>query len=505
MLIVETKAKIRHRYHVKKESVSAIARSLRLSRMTVRKIITQTEAEDKYTRENQPAPKLAEYKELLLIWLNEEKDYPVSGRCTARKMHERLKAEGYDGSYDNVQRFMKNWKTALGQRRDVYIPLCFAPGEGYQFDWSEETVELGGVVQKVQVAQFRLCYSRCSFIIAYPRQSQEMLFDAHAKAFEFFGGVTARGIYDNMKTAVDLVFVGKERRFNARFLHMMNHYLIDPTACTPAAGWEKGQIENQVDTHRKQLFTPRRKAVDLDELNQALATDCHQLLKSRAHPEQKELTIFEVFETQEKSALRTTTRPFDGYYERVGKVSSTCLVQYDRNRYSADCRYANHSVSIRVYALWIEIVADGEVIGRHKRLFGRDKNQFDPLHYLPVLERKPGALRNGAPFANWALPDSLNTLKTALLKRLGGDKECVKILVAMTTYGQEAVSVACDIALSDNIIRADYVLNLLTRLEPTASPDEVKTPDGLVLQCEPLAHCHRYDALLQGEFSYVNH
>ena len=505
MLMVETKAKIRHRYHVKKESVSVIARTMGLSRNTVRKVVNQGNLSDKYTREVQPAPKLGEYKTVLLTWLNEDKGYPLSSRCSARKMHERLQAAGYEGCYDNVQRFMRHWKLTEGDKLDAYIPLYFAKGEAYQFDWSEETVELGGVVQKVQVAQFRLCYSRYSFIVAYPRQSQEMLFDAHAKAFEFFGGVTARGIYDNMKTAVDLIFVGKERQFNARFLHMMNHYLIDPTACTPAAGWEKGQIENQVNTNRKQLFTPRRKAVDLETLNQGLAVACEELARNRAHPEQKEKTVFEVFEGEEKPALREMMRAFKGYSERVGKMSSTCLVQYDRNRYSADCRYANRSVSIRAYAAWIEIVADGKVIGKHPRLFGRDKTQFDPLHYLPVLERKPGALRNGAPFVDWMLPDSLNAVKTALLKRKGGDKECVKILSAMLIYGQEAVGVACEMALNDKILQADYVLNLLTRLTPTASPEEIKTPQALVLQCEPLSHCHRYDALLQGEISYVNH
>jgi transposase len=99
---------------------------------------------------------------------------------------------------------------------------------------------------RVKVAYMRLCWSRMAFRRIYPRETQEMVFDAHVQGFEFFGGVALRGIYDNMKTAVTAVFAGKDRAFNRRFLVMMDHHRIEPVACTPAAGWEKGQVENQV-------------------------------------------------------------------------------------------------------------------------------------------------------------------------------------------------------------------------------------------------------------------
>ena len=121
---------------------------------------------------------------------------------------------------------------------DAYIPLSFAPGEAYQFDWSQEVVVLHGATVAVRVAQMRLCHSRMLFVRAYPRESQEMVFDAHDKAFAFFRGTCQRGIYDNMRTAVDVVGVGRERQFNRRFLQMCSHYLVEPTACTPASGWE---------------------------------------------------------------------------------------------------------------------------------------------------------------------------------------------------------------------------------------------------------------------------
>ena len=138
----------------------------------------------------------------------------------------------------------------------AFVPLAFAPGEVCQFDWSQETVLLGGVVQTVKVAHFRLSFSRQMFVVAYPRETQEMVLDAHNRAFAFFGGVPRRMVYDNLKAVVDAIFVGKERRFNRRFLTLANHYLFEPVACTPESGWEKGQVENQVGNIREWLFTP---------------------------------------------------------------------------------------------------------------------------------------------------------------------------------------------------------------------------------------------------------
>jgi len=134
--------------------------------------------------------------------------------------------------------------SSTGKRRlQPYVPLSFAPGEAYQFDWSHEVVVLGGVTVVVKVAHVRLCHSRMLFVRAYPRETQEIVFDAHDRAFALFKGTCGRGIYDNMKTAVETIFVGKGRLYNRRFAQMCTHYLVEPVACTPASGWEKGQVE----------------------------------------------------------------------------------------------------------------------------------------------------------------------------------------------------------------------------------------------------------------------
>jgi transposase len=191
---------------------------------------------------------LGEFKKTLEDWLFADYQLSKKERRSAQKYYTQLQELGYAGAYDSVQRFVKSWRYCNKVSTQGYIPQCFSPGEAYQFDWSEELIELDGVVQKIKLAQFRLSYSRKFFLVAYTRETQEMLFDAHNLAFKFFGGITGRGIYDNMKTAVDTIFSGKQRVFNRRFLSLMDHYLIEPTACTPGAGWEKGQIENQIDT-----------------------------------------------------------------------------------------------------------------------------------------------------------------------------------------------------------------------------------------------------------------
>ena len=495
---METIAKIRIRFHIKGQSIKQITRELGLSRNTIRKALREDKTANEYERIIQVAPKLDEYKEQLTTWLEEDNKRVKNQRCSARRLYERLKEKGYTGAYDSIQRFVKQWQLMSGKVGTAFVPLFFSPGEAYQFDWSQETVDLGGIVQTIKVAHFRLCYSRLSFVIAYPRETQEMLFDAHAEAFLYFGGIPLRGIYDNMKTAVDTVFTGKDRQFNQRFIQMLSHYLVEPTACTPASGWEKGQIENQVGNIREWLFVPRLKFSDMEHLNAYLLTRCLEIANNRKHPEKKDNTIIQIFEKVERASLQPMVPLFDGYAQRCCKVSSTCLVTFDRNRYSVECCYAHHPVNLRAYARKVIITVKDKVIGEHARQFGRDKTMFSPWHYVPLLERKPGALRNGAPFYDWALPNGLQKIRDILMKQRGGDKQCVAILLAISRYDLETVNVACELALTDKVISADYILNVLGRLNPNPLTVMVATPDNLKLRQEPRSDCSRYDVLLRG-------
>ncbi len=222
-----------------------------------------------------------------------------------------------------------------------------------------------------------------------------------------------RGIYDNLKTVVIKVLLGKDRLFNKKFQALASHYLFEPVACTPAAGWEKGQVENQVDFHRQRFFVPRRKFADLEELNRYLTDQCRTLAAGHKHPEFKDKTVAELF-AEERKHLLTVRVPFDGYREEVARISSTALVLFERNRYSVHASAVGRSATVRVYADRLVIAEGDKVVGTHPRLFGRDKVAYDPWHYIEVLERKPGALRNGAPFKDWDLPAPLNAARTPL-------------------------------------------------------------------------------------------
>lgn len=228
-----------------------------------------------YERTIQPLPKIGPWKDMLDEMLTVNSRKPKRERLTRIRIFEELRALGYDGGYDAVRRYAASWsKEEEEATAAAYVPLTFDPGEAYQFDWSHEIVVIDGATTTVKVAHVRLCHSRMLFVRAYPRETQEMVFDAHDKAFAFFGGACARGIYDNMKTAVDTIFVGRDRAYNRRFQQMCGHYLVDPVACTPASGWEKGQVENQVGVVRRRFFVPRPKFKSYAELNAWLKDRC---------------------------------------------------------------------------------------------------------------------------------------------------------------------------------------------------------------------------------------
>jgi len=468
---------------------------LRLSRNTVRKVIRSGATTHQYKRRHQPLPQLGDFVPRLKELLEEDWKRPKKRRLTARRLFELLQAEDYKGSYDSIQRFTKTWREKKGRTvRSGYIPLSFAPGDAYQFDWSHEWVILSGVVQKAKVAHFRLCNSRYFFLSAYPRESKEMVFDAHNRAFSFFGGTCRRGIYDNMSTAVNKVLRGKERIFNRRFTQMCSHYLVKPVACTPGSGWEKGQVEKQVKNVREWLFTPRPRFKDFKELNNWLSDQCIAISKKRKHPEDKHRSIWEVFK-EEQPILIPVSSLFDGYTEKEYRISSTSLIRYDRNHYSVNSKFAGKTATVRATADRIQVIKNGKLVGDHARQFGRDKTIYDPWHYLDTLKYKPGALRDGAPFKDWKLPRPLLQIQQRLLSRPGGDREFVEILSAARTHGLKVTACACRKALADGTIRSEVVINLIGRqLDPPAI-DPIAIPENLSLKEEPSSDCGRYDKL----------
>ncbi len=252
-------------------SIRNIARRTGLSRNTIRKYLRSGVVEPQYPERLSPS-QLDAFAPKLALWLQAEGSKNRKQRRNLRQMHADLVALGYAGSYDRVAAFARQWRQSQQQAartagRGTFIPLTFAPGDAFQFDWSEDWAVLGGVRTKLQVAQLKLAYSRAFILRAYPLQTHEMLFDAHLHAFRLLGGIPRRGIYDNMKTAVDRVGKGKVRDINQRFQAMASHYLFEPEFCNPAAGWEKGQIEKTVQDSRRRIWQQAPAFQGLADLN----------------------------------------------------------------------------------------------------------------------------------------------------------------------------------------------------------------------------------------------
>jgi len=368
-----------------------------------------------------------------------------------------------------------------------------APGEAFQFDWSCEYLFIGGLRRRLEEAHTKLAASRAFCRVAYYSQAHEMLFDAHARAFALFGGVPRRGIYDNMKTAVDKVGQGKQRSVNARFEAMTGHYLFEPEFCNRAAGWEKGVVEKNVQDRRKDIWreASERRWGSLDELNDWLEQACVKAWGEMSHPEWGHLTVADVWQ-DERARLMPNPRAFDGYVEQPVRVSATSLIHFQRNRYSVPCEWIHAVVSLRAYADGLLVVGpDGRQV-RLARSFERDQTLYDWMHYIALIERKPGALRNGAPFKT--MPEPLQELQRQLLRHSGGDRVMAQVLMGVSLHGLEPVLVAVELALQSGRVSAEHVLNVLSRLQEQRMPEPPVTT-MLTLNTPPLANLQRYDAL----------
>jgi len=487
-------------------SIREISRRTGLSRNTVRKYLRSDIAEPKFNVPVRPS-RLDPFADKLSHMLRQEATKSRKQKRTIRQLHADLAVLGYTGSYNRVAAFARDWREARQREqktcgRGAFVPLAFLPGEAFQFDWSEDWAILAGERTKLQVAHFKLCYSRVFTLRAYPQQTHEMLFDAHNHAFRVLGGVPRRGIYDNMRTAVDKIGRGKERQVNARFAAMVSHFLFEAEFCNPASGWEKGQIEKNVQDARHRLWQPLPSFPSLGALNDWLETRSRELWAQIPHGSQPG-AIADAW-AEEVQHLMQLPRPFDGFVEYAKRVSPTCLVHLERNRYSVPASFANRPVSLRVYPERIVIVAEGQIVCEHQRLFVRAGHResvtvYDWRHYLAVIQRKPGALRNGAPFAE--LPPALRALQQRLLKTPGGDREMVEILALVLQHEEQAVLAAVELALEAGAPTKTHILNVLHRLvdgKPN-DPLAIKAPQALTLVTEPRADVERYDALRKGK------
>jgi transposase len=487
--------KIRRMYFRDKLSLNEISKRTSLSRNTIKKWIQAPQGSEPAYRRREMPWKLTAFVGWLSVALEREACLPKRERRTALALYRELCSQGYEGSYSRVTDFIRGWRQEHGKAaRSAFVPLAFEWGEAFPFDWSEEGLVIGGLYRKLQVAHTKLCASRAFWLVAYPGQGHEMLFDAHTRAFTALGGIPRRGIYDNMKTAVDRVRRGKNRprQVNARFTVMCSHYLFDPDFCNVASGWEKGIVEKNVQDSRRRIWQEagEHRFGNLSELNDWLAGRCRALWDEIRHPEHSQFSVAEMLE-HERPHLMPMPAPFDGYVEVLARVSSTCLITLHRNHYSVPCEWAGQMVSVRLYPQRLVIIVGDEPVASHDRLDERGQTRYDWQHYIPLLQRKPGALRNGAPFLD--MPAPLQHLRRQLLTRDGGDRVMAQVLAAVPGSGLEAVLVAVELVVESGTVSVEHVLNMLGRLKPVPLIEEVETM--LQIKEAPCADAQRYDRL----------
>ena len=492
-----------------KKSVREIVRLTSLSRNAARKWLKAAVLEEPKYRRSEAPGKLTPFQESRKLVLKVDAHRPRRERRTARALHAQIKTGATRAATAASPTSCARGATVKGQSvsTTTFVPLASELGEAFQFDWSEDWAVLGGERVKLQAAHTKLSHSKAFIVRAYPLQTHEMLFDALTQAFRVLGGVPQRGIFDNMKTAVDRIGIGKARQVNARFAAMASHYLFEPEFCNPASGWEKGQVEKNVQDARRRLWQRLPSFPDIDALNAWLEEQCITQWGDIQHGGLPG-TVADVH-AEEVGSLMPLGRPFDGFVEHTKRVSPICLVHFERNRYSVPASFANRPVSVRIYPERIVVAAEGQILCEHSRIIDRShptggQTLYDWRHYLAVIQRKPGALRNGAPFTQ--LPEAFKQLQSQLLRRPGGDREMAEILALVLQHDEQAVLCAVELALEAGVATKTHVLNLLHRLidgkAPPASP--IDAPQALRLAQEPLANVGRYDALRGGGLRHAS-
>ena len=460
---------IRRWHHREHMPIREIERRTGLSRNTIRKYLRSNTVEVKFKVPERPS-RLDPYADKLTAWLRVEAGKGRKVRRNARRLHADLVVLGYDGSYARVAAFIRQWRAGreIAQRttgRGVFVPLVFQPGEAFQFDWSEDWAMVGGKRVKLQAAHTKLSHSKAFVIRAYRLQTHEMLFDALAEAFRVLGGVPRRGIFDNMRTAVDRIGVGQGSA-GQRALHgdgqplpVRAHVLLSGVRLGERSGRKKRAGCTWAD------LAGHAAVCGHASLNAWLEARCIERWSELTHGVLPGSVA--AVHAEERASLMPVGRAFDGFVEHTKRVSPTCLVHFETNRYSVPASFANRPVSLRIYPDRLVVVAEGHVVCEHARVVERSHDRpgrtvYDWRHYLAVIQRKPGALRNGAPFVE--MPEAFRKLQAQLLRRPGGDREMVDVLALVLQHDEQAVLCAVELALEGGVATKTHVLNLLHRL-----------------------------------------
>lgn len=455
--------------------IREITRIVKLSRPTVQKIIRSGLTKFTYQRNNQPHPATGNVRDLIKLWLEEDRAIKRKQQRTAFRMYDILKSEhGYTGSYESIARCVRELKGEITlENKEAYIPLSFGAGEAFQFDWGEAKAYIRKELVNVNVAVTQLCHSRHFYPVGYPCQKQELMLDAHRRAFEYFGGTCKRGIYDNLRSAVKELLKGHHRNLQEKFVRFSSHYMYEPEFCNPARGNEKGRVENLIGVIERNFFAPIPHFDSIDELNSRMFSFAVSHSRMKEHPEIAGKSRYEVFEEEQKVLVGLPYYGFECCKEKLAVVSPYCVTFYDNNYYSVPHEYVGRIVLVKGYSDEVAISYCGYEIARHRRSYGLKQYILEPIHYLRLLARKPGALRDGLPFKNWHLPEVFYLYRDLLKEKYDdGDRYYAKVLTLLCDWPLKEVTEAIEKAIRLGIYGDSGILMLLRHGNELPPPTE---------------------------------
>jgi transposase len=405
-----------------------------------------------------PEPKLGPYVGRIEEILIADKALPKKQRHTAQRIFERLVEEGYEGGYTQVREKVVHLRRTSGE---VFVPLRHDPGTA-QVDVGEALVNAGGELRKAYFFALVLPHSDALFVQAFWHARTEMWWEFHNRAFEYLDGVPRRISYDNAKVLVSAVTGKRARRLTQGFLQLQSHYLFDEHFCGVNRPNEKGVVEATVKFARLKFFVPVPQVRDLDELNERLVEQCRQDLQRRLRGQAANKAA--LLEEDRAAFLPLPAAPFDACVKVHAQASQQSVVRFDTNDYSVPTAFAHHDdLLVKGYVDRVEVCCRERVIARHARCWGREQEVLEPLHYLALLERKPGALDFGKPFAEWDLPDCFSVLRARLERERSGagTREFIQVLRLLEGHSLGEVTRAVESGLCCNALIRDAIAQFL--------------------------------------------
>ena len=467
MRTVEDYEAIRRAYFLDKLSIRAINRMHGYDRETIRKAIVQAAPIPYTLARPREAPVIGPYKQRIAELLKESKKQKRKQRYTAHRIFEILRGEGYTGSEGAVHNHVSR-ERRKDEYKEKYIPLEFDPGQDGQVDWGEAEVILAGERVTVQLFILRLNYSKVRFVMAFPFQKQEAFFEGHNQAFRFLGGVPRRLTYDNLKTAVYKILTGRNRQEQESFKRFRSYYLFESNYCNPAQGHEKGGVENDVGYVQRNFMTPLLEVNSYEELNARLWKACQDNLHRRVRGQLA--SVADLLADERSHFLPLPVELFPACVSSPVKPNGYSQVDLDTNRYSVPAEHGNDQLVLRAYPFRVEILLGSEVIAAHPRCFGREQDVLDPLHYLTLLEQRPGAFEHAKPLRRWRKhwPKDYERLLEALRTRLPeghGVKEFIAVLKLHREHPADQVEQAVHAAMELGAANLDGVTLCLRQLQ----------------------------------------